>query len=87
MALPLSLNLPADYRALADDVLRIAAIQALVHIMFVVDGTDKFADGRVVALLMYTLLGLAFYHLVVRKVLVTAAPAGLEGKDAQEKTA
>jgi len=50
-----------------DDLFRIAAIQAIIHVMFVAEGRETLFARKTIALLLYTCLGVAFYHLMVRK--------------------
>ena len=53
---------------LVQDLLRITAIQAVIHMMLCADGSEAFANRNAVALLLYTWLGVMFYHLIAKAV-------------------
>ena len=54
---------------LVHDLLRITAIQAAIHLMLCADGSEAFGNHNAVALLLYTWLGVMFYHLIAKVVL------------------
>lgn len=60
-----------EYACLVEDVLRIAALHVVIHLMFVLerDG-ERLMDRRAVVTLLYALLGVAVYHLVFKRMLV-----------------
>ena len=60
--------IPEEYGALVDDLMRIAAIMAVVHLMFVVEGRELALDSQAVSLLLYTCLGVGFYHLIIKRI-------------------
>ena len=48
--------------------MRVATMHVLIHLMLVVEGGgERMFDRRAVALLVYALLGVAVYHLIVRR--------------------
>lgn len=63
--------MPDEYACLLEDVMRIAALHVVIHLMFVLerDG-ERLLDRRAVTTLLYALLGIAFYHLILKRVLV-----------------
>lgn len=63
--------LPDEYASLAEDVMRIAAMHAAIQVMLVCEGRGtRLFDRRAASILMYSLLGLAMYHLVIRRLVV-----------------
>jgi hypothetical protein len=54
---------------LMQDLLRIATIQLVIHVMLCAEGSEAFGNHSAVALLLYTCLGVAFYHLISKIVL------------------
>lgn len=54
------------YKFLADDLARMATIQAIVHLMMVADGSEPLGGKLAVKMLMYTLTGVLVYHLIIR---------------------
>ena len=53
---------------LVQDLLRITAIQVAIHVMLCAEGSEVFGNHNTVALLLYTCLGILFYHLIAKVV-------------------
>lgn len=64
----LLIRLRPQYALFAEDALRMCVLQVVIHTMFAMERGEAFLDLGVVSLLLYTLLGVACYHLVVRQV-------------------
>jgi hypothetical protein len=63
--------IPDEYACLLEDVMRLAAMHAAIHMMLVCENNgERLFDRRAVAMLLYALLGIAFYHLIVRRIIV-----------------
>ena len=54
---------------LVQDLLRILSIHVVIHIMLCAEGAEVVGNRNVVALLLYTCLGVAFYHLLAKVIL------------------
>jgi len=53
---------------LVQDLLRICVIQASIHLMLYTEGSETLGNRGAVALLLYTCLGVLFYHLIAKTV-------------------
>ena len=64
-----------EYALMLEDAMRVATIHAAIHVMLLLEtnSSERLLDQRAVALFMYSMLGVAFYHLIVRRV-VTLRP-------------
>ena len=60
-------TLQSEYADLVEDVMRIAAMHAAIHFMLVLENKEPFLNSRVVALFLYSALGLAMYHLIIKR--------------------
>lgn len=61
--------MPDEYARLLEDVMRVAAMHAAIHLMLVMEGgPERLFDRRAVALLLYALLGIAIYHLILHRI-------------------
>jgi hypothetical protein len=58
------------YADMIEDVVRILMIQTVIHAMFVLEGSESLGNRQWCALVMYTLLGVSFYHFIARQVFV-----------------
>ena len=58
-----------EYALLVEDVMRVACMHAAIHVMLLMEGSGhhRVVDRRALALLLYALLGVAVYHLIVRR--------------------
>ena len=63
---------PSRHEDLAKDLVRILCIQIMIHLMLCAEGSEKFANRSMVSLLLYTSLGIAFYHLLAKEILLPA---------------
>ena len=61
---------------LVQDLLRMAAIHAMIHIMMSAEGSESFFNRDAIALLLYTCLGVLFYHLLAKLVFGGGIAAG-----------
>jgi hypothetical protein len=57
-----------EYAAFVEDLMRIAAIMVVVHLMFVTEGREPPFDRQAISLLLYTCLGVGFYHLIIKRI-------------------
>lgn len=70
MLRPLELGpLQSEYASLVEDLMRVATIHAAIHAMLVIENGEAPFDRRAMTLLLYSLLGIAIYHLIVRRVI------------------
>ena len=60
-------SLHSEYADLVEDIMRIAAMQAAIHFMLVLENKEPLMNSRVLALFLYSALGLAMYHLIVKR--------------------
>jgi hypothetical protein len=58
------------YADMIEDIMRIVMIQTVVHLMFAMEGAEALGNRRWISFMMYTLLGIAFYHFIARQVVV-----------------
>lgn len=72
------------YPELVHDLLRIASIQVAIHLMMCAEGSETFGDRSVVAVFLYTVLGILFYHLLAKVVLDSSVDSA-KGRDKKEK--
>lgn len=68
------------YPDLVHDLLRIASIQVAIHVMMCAEGSESFGDRKVVAIFLYTILGVLFYHLIAKVMLRESCKSGVIGK-------
>lgn len=76
--MPHIFDVPPRYRDYVDDLARIVAIYAMVHLMFSLDGSECFGSRQAVSLVVYAALGVSLYHLVLRPFVVPLPDAGGE---------
>lgn len=58
----------SEYADLLEDVMRLAAMHAAIHMMLVFENNgESLFDRRAIALLLYSLLGIAIYHLLIKR--------------------
>lgn len=59
---------PPIYADMIEDLLRIATIHAAIHIMLVCESRgERFGNARAMTLMLYSLLGVACYHLIFKQ--------------------
>lgn len=68
-------DMPEEYANMLEDAMRVATIHAAIHFMLLIEtnSSERLLDQRAVALFMYSMLGVAFYHLIVRRMVTVRA--------------
>ena len=61
-------NLPKEYCVWLDDILKFGTFLTVVHVFGILGGKSK-SSGEFFQNVLITLIGLTFYHLVVKKVI------------------
>ncbi len=60
-------NLPKEYCIWMDDILKFSTFLTIIHVFGILGGKSK-SSGEFLQNLLITLIGLTFYHLVVKKI-------------------
>lgn len=63
----IDLNLPKEYCVWMEDLLKFGTFLTVIHIFGIIAGKSK-KTGEFLQNLLITLIGLTFYHLVVKKI-------------------
>ena len=77
---PIVIPVAPEYASYVDDLMRMAALHVIIHVMYVSEGREPLGSRHVLSLLAYTLLAISFYHLIARRVFTT------ERRDLKAKT-
>lgn len=60
--------IPGDYADLVEDMMRVIAMHAAIHAMLALEsGGEGAFDRRALTILLYAMLGLTFYHLILKR--------------------
>ena len=63
--------IPVAYADFLEDVMRLAAMHAAIHVMLCLEnGSERPFDRRAVALLLYSMLGISVYHLIIKRMVI-----------------